>query len=143
MYKDLDYNKRENTKFEKLTDSEAIIMKCVWDLGDGVRLAFIMDLANKKYDKNWKPQTVSTFLSKLVKKGFIEQYRYGRYYYYKILISKHAYRTRLIREEVLFWENGNVMNFCSNLLDDNTFSDEDKKELVLTIESIAKDEGIV
>ena len=57
-----------------LTESEKITMKCVWDIGDGARLSRIMTLANDKYGKEWKPQTVSTFLGKLVRKGFVEQY---------------------------------------------------------------------
>lgn len=68
-----------------LTESEKITMKCVWDIGDGARLSRIMTLANDKYGKEWKPQTVSTFLGKLVRKGFVEQYRDGRYFYYRIL----------------------------------------------------------
>ena len=54
-----------------LTESEKITMKCVWDIGDGARLSRIMTLANDKYGKEWKPQTVSTFLGKLVRKGFV------------------------------------------------------------------------
>ena len=87
-----------------LTESEKITMKCVWDIGDGARLSRIMTLANDKYGKEWKPQTVSTFLGKLVRKGFVEQYRDGRYFYYRILIDKHTYRTQMIRDDVEFWD---------------------------------------
>ena len=38
-------------KVNGLTESEKIIMKCVWDLGDGARLAHIMEVANGKYKK--------------------------------------------------------------------------------------------
>ena len=31
----------------------------------------------------WKPQTVSTFLIRLVKKGYVSTYRKGRYFYYQ------------------------------------------------------------
>ena len=110
-----------------LTESEKVTMKCVWDLGNGARLAHIMELANKKYKK--KPQTVSTFLGKLVRKGFLEQYRDGRYFYYRILIKKHEYRCQLIKDNVDFWDDGDLRTFCSELLDEATFSDKERKEL--------------
>lgn len=31
----------------------------------------------------WKPQTVSTFLNRLVKKRYLSMWKKGRYYYYK------------------------------------------------------------
>lgn len=112
-----------------LTESEKITMKCVWDIGDGARLSRIMTLANDNYGKKWKPQTVSTFLGKLVRKGFLEQYRDGRYFYYRILIDKHTYRTQMIRDDVEFWDDGNLEVFCSELMDKNTFSAKERRQL--------------
>ena len=119
-----------------LTESEKITMKCVWDIGDGARLSRIMRLANDKYGKAWKPQTVSTFLGKLVRKGFVEQYRDGRYFYYRILIDKHAYRTQMIRDDVEFWDDDNLETYCSELFDKKTFSVKERKELKGIIENI-------
>ena len=119
-----------------LTESEKITMKCVWDIGDGARLSRIMTLANDKYGKEWKPQTVSTFLGKLVRKGFVEQYRDGRYFYYRILIDKHTYRTQMIRDDVEFWDDDNLETYCSELFDKKTFSVKERKELKGIIENI-------
>lgn len=116
-------------KVSGLTESEKITMKCVWDLGEGARLAHIMEIANGRYKKNWKPQTVSTFLGKLVRKGFLEQYRNGRYFYYHILVSKHDYRCRMLREDMEFWDDGSIGGFLDELLDEKTFSPEQRKEI--------------
>ena len=112
-----------------LTESEKITMKCVWDIGDGARLSRIMTLANDKYGKEWKPQTVSTFLGKLVRKGFVEQYRDGRYFYYRILIDKHTYRTQMIRDDVEFLDDDSLDMYCSELLDKKTFTAKERKQL--------------
>ena len=40
-------------KVNGLTESEKVTMKCVWDLGDGARLAHIMEVANGKYKKTY------------------------------------------------------------------------------------------
>lgn len=112
-----------------LTESEKITMKCVWDIGDGARLSHIMTLANDKYGKEWKPQTVSTFLGKLVRKGFVEQYRDGRYFYYRILIDKHTYRTQMIRDDVEFWDDDSLEMYISELFDKKTFTAKERKQL--------------
>lgn len=112
-----------------LTESEKITMKCVWDIGDGARLSRIMTLANDKYGKEWKPQTVSTFLGKLVRKGFVEQYRDGRYFYYRILIDKHTYRTQMIRDDVEFWDDDSLEMYISELFDNKTFTAKERKQL--------------
>ena len=112
-----------------LTESEKITMKCVWDIGDGARLSRIMTLANDKYGKEWKPQTVSTFLGKLVREGFVEQYRDGRYFYYRILIDKHTYRTQMIRDDVEFWDDDSLEMYISELFDKKTFTAKERKQL--------------
>lgn len=117
-------------KVNGLTESEKITMKCVWDLGEGARLAHIMEVANNRYKKNWKPQTVSTFLGKLVRKGFLEQYRDGRYFYYHILVSRHDYRCRMLRDDLDFWDDGDVDEFVSELMDKKTFSIAQRTEIL-------------
>lgn len=119
-----------------LTESEKITMKCVWDLGDGARLAHIMNMANDKYGKKWKPQTVSTFLGKLVRKGFLEQYRDGRYFYYRILIDKHEYRTQMLKDDMEFWDDGDMELFCKELLDRKTFTPKERRILKEKVEAM-------
>lgn len=116
-------------EIKALTESEKIIMKCVWDLGDGARLSRILSLANDKYDKEWKAQTVSTFLGKLVLKGYLEQYRKGRYYCYRILVDKKAYRCSELADNIRFWDDGDISFFISVLLDERTFSSKQREEL--------------
>ena len=40
----------------------------------------------------WKPQTVSTFLNRLVKKRYLSMWKKGRYYYYKPEIYLEDYQ---------------------------------------------------
>ena len=49
---------------------ERVVMKAIWDTPEEMALQQIMDKVNEANGKNWKPQTVSTFLSRLVKKDF-------------------------------------------------------------------------
>lgn len=124
----------------QITESEKITMKCVWDLGNGARLAQILELADTKYGRDWKPQTVSTFLGKLVRKGFLEQYRDGRYFYYRIIVKKEDYRCRLIRDEINFWEDGDISLFAGELLNQKTFTEEERKIFVEALKKADRDE---
>ena len=116
-------------EIKALTESEKITMKCVWDLGDGTRLAHILALANEKYGKDWKSQTVSTFLGKLVLKGYSDQYRDGRYFCYRILISKSDYRCHELAREMHFWDDGDMELFASELLNEQTFTQQEREIL--------------
>jgi predicted transcriptional regulator len=116
-------------EIKALTESEKITMKCVWDLGDGTRLAHILALANEKYGKDWKSQTVSTFLGKLVLKGYLDQFRDGRYFCYRILISKREYRCHELAREMKFWDDGDISLFASELLDEETFTPKEREKL--------------
>lgn len=63
----------------------------------------IMQRVNDKYHKQWKPQTVSTFLAHLVQKGYLRHYRQGRTFLYQILVPFEAYRAQITREFDKFW----------------------------------------
>jgi len=98
----------------RLTDSEEIVMKCIWDIGNDMCLSQIMEYT-KEYGKDWKSQTVSTFLSKLVLKGFIDPYRKGRYFHYKVLVSEKDYKNTALNEYLKFWNKGDMESFAKDL----------------------------
>ena len=88
---------------EKLTDCEELVMKTVWDADEELSLMEIMQRVNDKYHKEWKPQTVSTFLARLVSKGYLRHYRQGRVFFYQILVPLEDYKSRLTEDFINFW----------------------------------------
>lgn len=115
--------------YPDLTDREKMLMKCIWKLGDGTRLAYMVEAANAKFDLNWKPQTASTFLNKLVLKGFVEPYREGQYVHYRIVVSEEEYLEQVIRQEVEFWIDGDATVYFANFLRSGAVSAKDKDAL--------------
>ena len=79
---------------------EKLVMKVIWDSTEELALQEVMDGVNHENGKNWKPQTVSTFLSRLVKKGFLNMYRKGRYCYYQPLVSKEDFWRATMEESL-------------------------------------------
>ena len=98
-----------------LTDCEQLVMKTVWDAERELSLLDITQRVNERYDKNWKPQTVSTFLARLVKKRYLQNYRQGRVFFYRILISQEDYVGELAIQFIEFWHQGNEKKFLENL----------------------------
>ena len=95
-------------KFEKLTECEELVMKMVWDAEEELSLMEVTARVNDKYHKDWKPQTVSTFLTRLVRKGYLRNYRQGRVFFYQILVPLDVYKGHLTSDYVTFWHHNNA-----------------------------------
>lgn len=78
-------------KTRVLSECEEMVMTIVWDSDSAPDLAETRKRVNVKFGKTWKPQTVSTFLTRLVRKGFLTSYRKGRYAYYEPVVKKDEY----------------------------------------------------
>lgn len=93
-------------EFKKLTECEQLVMKTVWDSKEELSLMEIMMRVNENYHKEWKPQTVSTFLARLVREGYLNCYRKGRMFFYRILVPYDKYREHITKEFMDFWSRG-------------------------------------
>lgn len=83
---------------QKISECEELIMSVIWSSEEVLDSATIIARANKRFNKNWKPQTVSTFLVRLVKKEFLSSMREGRHHYYVPLVAKNDYVKYLLDE---------------------------------------------
>lgn len=102
-------------RFENLTNCEEMVMKTVWDAERELDLSDITQRVNETYHKEWKPQTVSTFLARLVRKGYLKHYRQGRVFYYQILILQKDYLWEMAEKFAEFWKAENVDVFLAAL----------------------------
>lgn len=71
-----------------ISDSELEVMKLVWDKNPITSEEVIEELSDKM---SWNPQTIKTFITRLVKKEVMSYNRSGRTYYYYPLVSKDEY----------------------------------------------------
>ena len=108
-------------KLENLTNCEEIVMKTVWDADRELDLAGITQRVNETYHKDWKPQTVSTFLARLVRKGYLRNYRQGRVFYYQILVLQKDYLGEMAERFAEFWKQENVNVFLAALEKQSAF----------------------
>lgn len=120
---------RENMKIEKLTESEELVMKSIWDCNKEPVLSDVVDRVNGHYGKDWKPQTVSTFLAKLVRKNYLKLCRNGKIYTYKILVSEKDYKQKLYKHHISFWNDDNMSVFVTEMFDNGDLKAEDLQGL--------------
>ena len=116
--------------------AETIVMKCIWDADHEMSLAEIVKNANENYGKDWKPQTVSTYLAKLCQKDYIRMKRTGRMITYEILISEEDYKSEQAREFVSFWNGGSIKQFLTAFYKDEPATKEDISELKKIIDEM-------
>ena len=99
---------KANGDLERLTECEGIVMKCIWDADSDVSLMNIMASITQISNKEWKRQTVSTFLLHLITKGYASSYRVGRVFYYHPEVSLEAYQRKITQDFKNFWYNGDT-----------------------------------
>lgn len=116
-------------KIEKLTESEELVMKAIWDCDKEPVLSDVVDRVNGYYGKDWKPQTVSTFLAKLVRKDYLQLCRNGKIYTYKILVPERDYKQKLYKHHINFWNGNNVDTFMTELFDNGDLTEENLERL--------------
>lgn len=112
-------------KTEKLTESEELVMKAIWDCKKEPVLSDVVDRVDGFYGKDWKPQTVSTFLSKLVRKDYLKLIRNGKIYTYKTLVPEEVYRRKLYKQHISFWNHNDIAEFVSEMISNGDLTIED------------------
>lgn len=91
---------------KRLSECEELVMSIIWSLEEEPDLAAVMKRVNSRYSKEWKSQTVSTFLCRLVKKEYLKSYRKGRYTYYIPLIRRENYCESQIKNMAMMFFEG-------------------------------------
>lgn len=108
-----------------MTECELLVMKCIWESVEELSLPDIVMQVNERYGKTWKPQTVSTFLARLVKKGFLEMYRKGRLFLYHAKVMEKDYRGDIIKKCVDFWSGSDAGLFLRHLHEERKLKPEE------------------
>lgn len=114
---------------EELTDCEVLVMKVIWHSEEALSIQEITGAVNATYDKDWKVQTVSTFLSKMVKKGYLDMQRKGRYFFYYPLVTEEEYGDREIKKCVELWSDGKIDGLLAAFARTHKLTEEERKRI--------------
>ena len=95
----------------KISESEMEIMKIIWDKGEPVTTAYILDSLKTA----WKHTTVLTFLKRLTDKGVLRCEKIGKTNCYSPLMSESEYKNAQTREFMSELHSGSLKNFLTAL----------------------------
>lgn len=77
---------------KKLPDAEFEVMRAVWSLRLPVTSAAVGECLRRTLpDRDWKPQTILTMLTRLEQKGFLHSEKAGKERLYDVRISETDY----------------------------------------------------
>ena len=85
-----------------LTETEEEIMSCVWFLhneNESISLKSVHQRLKDSFQKNWAPQTTSTYLARMVQKQYLELVKSGREKTYMVQIEREKYLRIVISAE--------------------------------------------
>lgn len=106
--------KKNQIKYE-MSDSENKIMEYLWNNDQGKYFNEIMEYLNVTYQKDWKKQTVNTFLKRLADKGLISSQSNGNSKIYYSAMSLEEYKKGEAESFLEEFYHGSVYTFLSAL----------------------------
>jgi BlaI family penicillinase repressor len=113
-------------KTPRITESEWIVMKIIWEHGSRSTNQIIEDL---KEDSEWKPSTIKTLLNRLVVKGALRYEKDGRFFVYFPLVSSEDCRRAESSSFIKRMYDGSLKMLVSSFLDQEGMDAEDIAEL--------------
>lgn len=114
----------------KLTDTELELMEVFWNEEKQFSFKELMNYSNDILQKNWKKQTLSTYLKNLQKEGMIGVYkRNSKYFYYYPLVTRDEFMQMWTRELMVQSFGNSLSNFIAAFTGGNKLSKEEAEEL--------------
>lgn len=95
-----------------MTEAELDIMETLWAKGEPVFLGELLDDFNARTHKNWKKQTLNTFLFKMQQQNLVRAIEGERFKRYVPVITKEAY----LDEATQNFLNRNYGGSCAKML---------------------------
>ena len=111
----------------ELTNTEQVIMKCIWEIGDNVAVADLLERLNAR-------TTISVFMSYLRDKGYVTYEKRSHAYVYKPLISEQDYQKELMKRYQKTSFSGSAVEFIRAYLDSQELTAEDLEAIRALVE---------
>ncbi|OZV11754.1 CopY family transcriptional regulator [Tissierella sp. P1] len=110
----------------RITDSEAVVMRVLWDAGRELNITDIRKSLEESTD--WESSTIKTLLRRLVKKDVVQAVK-REVFYYKPLVTEEEYNEYTTQDLIDKLYNGSAKNLVASLLDNKKLNKKDIEEL--------------
>ena len=119
-----------------LSVSEKEIMDLLWEHGE-MSSKEILHYFNTEKNKNWKKQTLNTFIARLLKKEVLKRRSVERKYMYMPAFPIQEYEARRAQNFLDMSYEGSIVKFISTAMQVTPFSKEEKEELLNFLDSMS------
>ncbi|MCQ4925380.1 BlaI/MecI/CopY family transcriptional regulator [Tissierella carlieri] len=110
----------------RITDSEAVVMRVLWEAGRELSITDIRKSLEETTD--WESSTIKTLLRRLVKKDVVQATK-REVFYYKPLVTEEEYNEYITQDLIDRLYNGSAKNLVASLLDNKKLNKKDIEEL--------------
>lgn len=110
----------------QISEAEYEVMKVVWKY-EPISTPEVVEKVSKKID--WKPNTIQTMLTRLVKKNALQTRKQGRVFVYTSLIDEHEYVEQKSKLFLKQFFGGALNSMVLNFIENDQLSKEDISEL--------------
>lgn len=114
---------------KKLTPIEEKVMMVIWDSDEKPHLSEIVKEINERYGKDWRPQTISTYLAHLVRKGYLSFERKGKVFLYTPVVDKKSFCKQQLKNMYEYYGNYSFVDFFRIFQDAGLVTDKDVAEM--------------
>ena len=114
----------------RLSQTEHEIMEFFWDAQKEYDFKELMQHFNEEGGKEWKKQTLNTFLSRLLDKGLLERRMEGRKAYYRYRLDQKQYEQEKAKEVLENGYDGKISHFIAALTGNDHVTEADEQELL-------------
>lgn len=111
----------------KISNAEHEIMKIVWEKGEEVTAADIME--ELRHRNKWKLTTVLTLANRLVEKNVLRVRKEKRVNYYSPNVSRDEYKSYQANDFIDNMYDGSVKSLIASLYDNKKIDENDIDEL--------------
>ena len=112
-----------------LTYTEMEIMEFLWSQENEVSFKEILIYANEKLHKDWKRQTLSTYLKNLQMEGLVKAIDNKKNYSYYAACTKEEHIHKWTKELVEVCYDNSLVYLVKAYIGDGQLSEQEKKEL--------------
>lgn len=121
--------------FKEMSETEQEIMEVLWGSESARTLNELLDFFANERGRVWKPQTLATFMSRLVEKELILWERRGRTRYYRPAMTKAEYDGAKAKTLLDTLFSGSLQSFVAALYDGDALTEQDIAEMKEWVES--------
>ena len=115
--------------FKEVSETELEIIEVLWGEDSPRNFAWLLDHFNDQYGKQWKRQTLSTYLLRLSQKGLVCSENVGRTSEYRPALTRAEYEQAKAKNVLDSTYSGSVRTFMTALYDGKSISSDELSEL--------------